>query len=159
MLCEKIHYLVTLEVYQDGAGGIVSTQSEVVYTQHAHVLGLGTESLSDTVQEGIRAYDEAQLVCEPCACFTAQSKSDPLQRLPLAVGGASVDAGHILKTLREDPALAGGLVAEELAHSNSKAHRRAAPGQVGQSAGVASVIRREGCLHAGHSAAGLVVEA
>jgi hypothetical protein len=52
---EKIYYLVTLEVHQDGAGGVVSTQAEVVYTQHAHILVIGTESLSDTVQEGIRA--------------------------------------------------------------------------------------------------------
>ena len=108
MFSEKIHYLVTLEVHQDGAGGVASTQAEVVYTQQAHILLIGTESLSDTVQEGIRAYDEAQLVCEPRACLTAQSKSDPLQRLPLAVGGASVDAGHILKTLREDLALQEG---------------------------------------------------
>src|SRR5215203_5903731 len=139
MFSEKIHYLVTLEVHQDGAGGVVSTQAEVVYTQHAHILLIGTESLSDTVQEGIRAYEQAQLACEPRPCLTAQSKSDPLQRLPLAVGGASVDAGHILQTLCENPALAGGNVAEELAHANSKAHRCAAPGQVGQSAGVESV--------------------
>jgi hypothetical protein len=139
MFCEKINYLVTLEVHQDGAGGVVPTQAEVLYTQHAHILGIGTKSPSYTLQEGIRAYDEAQLACEPRARFTAQGKSDPLQRLPLAVGAGSVGAGHILQTLREDPALAGGNVAEELAHSNPKAHRRAAPGQVGQGAGVASV--------------------
>jgi hypothetical protein len=79
------------------------------------------------------------LACEPRACFTAQSKSDPLQRLPLAIGATSVDAGHILKTLYENPALVGGEVAEVLAHSNSKAPLRATPGQVGQSASVASL--------------------
>ncbi len=91
MFSEKIHYPVTLGVNQDGAGGVASTQAEVVYTQQTHILLIGTESLSDTLQEGIRAYDEAQLACEPRACFAAQSKSDPLQRLPLAVGGASVE--------------------------------------------------------------------
>jgi hypothetical protein len=139
MFSEKIHYLVTLEVHQDGAGGVVSTQAEVIYTQDAHILGIGTESLSDTIQEGIRAHVHAQLACEPRASFAAQGKSDPLQRLPLAFGATSVDVGHILKTLREDPALAGGNVAEELAHSNSKANRRATLGQVGQSASSASL--------------------
>src|SRR5215212_10529512 len=43
------------------------------------------------------------------------------------------------QALGEDLALAGGLVAEELAHSNPEAHRRAAPRQVGQSAHVATV--------------------
>jgi transposase len=37
---------------------VVSTQAEVVYTQHAHILLIGTESLLDTVQEGIRAYEQ-----------------------------------------------------------------------------------------------------
>ena len=129
MFSEKIKYLVRLEVHQDGAGGVVPTQAEVVYTQHAHILVIGTESLSDTVQEGIEADVQAQLACEPRACFTAQSKSDPLQRLPLAIGATSVDAGDIVQTLCENPALAGGKGAEELAHSNSKAHRRVAPGQ------------------------------
>jgi hypothetical protein len=102
---------------------------------------------------------QAQLACEPRACFTVQSKSDPLQRLPLAIGATSVDAGYIVQTLCENPALAGGKVAEELAHSNSKAHRRATLGQVGQSASQHPWIRRESCLHTGHSAVRLVVEA
>ena len=32
MFSEKIHYLVALEIHQDGARGVVSTQAEVLYT-------------------------------------------------------------------------------------------------------------------------------
>jgi hypothetical protein len=46
MFSENIHYLVTLEVNQDGAGGVVSTQAEVVYTQHAHILVTSAQKAS-----------------------------------------------------------------------------------------------------------------
>jgi len=55
MLSKKIHYPMTLEVHQDGAGDTIFAQAEVVYTQHAYdVLGpVGTEGPSDAVQEGV----------------------------------------------------------------------------------------------------------
>src|SRR5215203_1805759 len=126
MLSKKIHYPVTLEVNQDGAG-MRCAQTKVVYTQHTHVLSLATKSLSDAVQESVRADEQSQLAGQPCSRLATKGESDPLQRLPLAVGGAGVDAGHLIQALGEDPTLAGGNVAEELAHSNPKAHWRAAP--------------------------------
>jgi hypothetical protein len=139
MLSKKIHYPVTLEVHQDSAG-MRCAQTKVVYTQHTHdVLGIGTKSLSDAVQEGVRADEQSHLASQPRSRLAAQSESDPLQSLPLAVGGAGVDAGYLIQALGEDPTLAGGLVAEELPHSNPEAYRHPAPRQVGQSAGVAPV--------------------
>jgi hypothetical protein len=75
MFSGKIHYLVTHEVYHDGAGGVVSTQAEVVSTRHAHILVIGTESLSDTVQEGIRAYVQAQLVWSLAPALPPRAKA------------------------------------------------------------------------------------
>ena len=64
MLPKKIHYPVTLEVHQDGAG-MRCAQTKVVYTQHTHVLSIGTKSLSDAVQEGVRADEQSQLASQP----------------------------------------------------------------------------------------------
>jgi hypothetical protein len=50
-----------------------------------------------------------------------------------------MDAGHLIEALGEDPALAGRLVAEELPHSKSEAHRYARPRQVGQRTGVVAM--------------------
>ena len=126
MLSKKIHYPVTLEVHQDGAG-MRCAHTKVVYTQHTHVLSLGTKSLSDAVQESVRADEQSQLAGQPRPRLATKGESDPLQRLPLALCGAGVDAGHLIQALGEDPTLAVGNVAEELAHSNPKAHWRAAP--------------------------------
>jgi hypothetical protein len=42
MLSEKIHYPVTLEVHQDGAG-MRCAQTKVVYTQYTHVLSTSAQ--------------------------------------------------------------------------------------------------------------------
>jgi len=124
---EEIHYPVALEVHEDGARGVAFSETEVIHAQHPHVLGFGTMGTPDTIQESVGAHEQTQFVGEPGSRFASESESDPLQGLPLTVGATGVDAGHLIQALGEDPALAGGLVAEELAHSNPKAHRCTAP--------------------------------
>jgi hypothetical protein len=95
MLSKKIHYPVTLEVHQDGAG-MRCAQTKVLYTKHTHLLSLATKSLSDALQESVRAEEQSQLVSQPRSRLATKGESDPLQRLPLALCGAGVDAGNLI---------------------------------------------------------------
>jgi len=95
MLSKKIHYPVTLEVHQDGAG-MRCTQTKVLYTKHTHLLSLATKSLSDELQGSVRAEEQSQLVSQPRSRLATKGESDPLQRLPLALSGAGVDAGNLI---------------------------------------------------------------
>src|SRR5215203_319408 len=80
------------------------------------------------------------------ARLAPQGEGDPLQGLPPAVGAAGTDAGHPAQPLGEDPALAGGFVAEELPYLQPQAHRGARPRQVGQRAGVVAMDPARGLV-------------
>ena len=128
MSFEKIHYPVALEVHQDGARGVAFPKAEVVHAERAHFLGVGKKGTPDTVQERVGTDEQTELSGQPGSRLAAQGERDPLKRSPAAVGAAGEGMGHLFQALGEDPALAGGFVAEELPYPNPQAHRRAAPG-------------------------------
>src|SRR5918911_2085622 len=136
MPLQQIHYPVALEVHHDRGGAVAPLETEVVHAHHTHISALVVESAPDAVQEGVGTDEESQLSGKPRSGLAAQRECDPLQSLPLAIGAAREGLGHLIQALGEDPALAGRLVAEELAHPDPQAHRCATPGKVGQRTGV-----------------------
>jgi hypothetical protein len=81
------------------------------------------------IEQGIGAYHQSQLLCEPRSRFTTQPEGDGSEHFLQAVGfpGARSD---LRQPLAEDGPFAGALVAEELAGPDLKLHSDSSPGQI-----------------------------
>ncbi len=93
---EYVHYLVAFEVHHDRGGAVASAKTEVVHANNAHIPGVLMKSPSDTVQESVGAYEEADFAGKPRSRLATQGEGYPLQSLPLTVSAAGEGQGHLL---------------------------------------------------------------
>ena len=122
-LGQQVHHEASLEVDKYGPVGVAFPEGEVVDPEDRHGSGGGSRGMSEPVEQGVGAHQQAKSPGEACPGLAALLERDREHRL-LQAGGLPGPRGDLLRPFAPFP------VAEKPAHG-APASPLPPPGQVG----------------------------